>query len=187
MKYLVIGLGNIGEEYNDTRHNIGFKVLDAFVEASNTSFKADRFGQLATVKFRGRTILLLKPDTFMNLSGRAVKHWMNAEKIKSENVLIITDDLALPFGKLRLRGKGSDGGHNGLKSIIQEIGHQSFPRLRFGIASNFSKGSQVNYVLGKWEDEELQSLGERIEICCDLIKSFTYNPLGRIMSEFNAK
>lgn len=187
MKYLIVGLGNIGSEYEETRHNIGFKVLDAFAKVSNIFFEPNRLGDVAKTKFRGRTILLLKPSTFMNLSGKAIKYWMQAEKIPQENVLIITDDLALPFGKIRIRGKGSDGGHNGIKSVIEHLGNQNFPRLRFGISDEFSKGKQVDYVLGKWKKEELVSLDDRIEICCDAIKNFSFNPLGRVMSEFNSK
>ena len=149
MKYLVVGLGNIGSEYENTRHNIGFKVLDALAEASNIFFKTDRLGDVAILKHRGRTIFLLKPNTFMNLSGKAVRYWMQNEKIPAERVLIVTDDLALPFGKLRMRAKGSDGGHNGIKSVIEVLGSPVFPRLRFGISNEFNKGGQVNYVLLK--------------------------------------
>lgn len=187
MKYLIVGLGNIGSDYDETRHNIGFKVLDAFAKASNSCFETNRLGDTATVKFRGRTLILLKPSTFMNLSGKAVQYWMQAEKIPQDKVLIITDDLALPFGKIRIRGKGSDGGHNGIKSIIETLGNASFPRLRFGISNEFSKGQQVNYVLGKWTKEEDDALVERVSICCDAIKNFSFNPLGRVMSEFNSK
>lgn len=187
MKYLIVGLGNIGSEYEETRHNIGFKVLDAFAKVSNTCFTPDRLGGVARVKHRGRSLVLLKPSTFMNLSGKAVQYWMQAEKIPVDKVLIITDDLALPFGKIRIRGKGSDGGHNGLKSIIASLGNQNFPRLRFGISNEFSKGHQVNYVLGKWTEEEQKSLSSRVDLCLNVIKSFSFNPLGRVMSEFNGK
>lgn len=187
MKYLIVGLGNIGSEYEETRHNIGFKVLDAFAKVSNTCFEPNRFGSVSTIKFRGRTLIMLKPDTFMNLSGNAVRYWMQAEKIPQDKVLIITDDLALPFGKLRIRGKGSDGGHNGIKSIIAQLGNQNFPRLRFGISDEFAKGKQVDYVLGKWSRDEERLLPERIELCCEAIKNFTFNPLSRVMSEFNSK
>lgn len=187
MKYLIVGLGNIGSEYEETRHNIGFKVLDAFAKVSNTCFTPDRLGDVARVKHRGRSLVLLKPSTFMNLSGKAVQYWMQAEKISVDKVLIITDDLALPFGKIRIRGKGSDGGHNGLKSIIASLGNQNFPRLRFGISNEFSKGHQVNYVLGKWTEEEQKSLSARVDLCLNVIKSFSFNPLGRVMSEFNGK
>ena len=187
MKYLIVGLGNIGGEYAETRHNIGFKVLDAFAKASNIFFNPSRLGDTATFKFKGRTLILLKPSTFMNLSGKAVRYWMQEEKIPESNILIITDDLALPFGKIRIREKGSDGGHNGIKSIIEVLGHPNFPRLRFGISNQFSEGKQVDYVLGQWNSEELKTLPERIDICCEAIKSVAFNPLGRVMSEFNAK
>lgn len=187
MKYLIVGLGNIGEEYEETRHNIGFKVLDAFAKASNICFSPNRLGDVVVTKQRGRTLILLKPSTFMNLSGKAVQYWMQAEKIPADNVLIITDDLALPFGKIRIRAKGSDGGHNGIKSIIASLGNQSFPRLRFGISDEFTKGNQISYVLGKWTSEELITLDERISICCDAIKNFTFNPIGRVMNVFNSK
>jgi PTH1 family peptidyl-tRNA hydrolase len=187
MKYLIVGLGNIGSEYEETRHNIGFKVLDAFAKASNIFFTPNRLGDVVITKQRGRTLVLLKPSTFMNLSGKAVQYWMGAEKIPADNVMIITDDLALPFGKIRIRAKGSDGGHNGIKSIIAALGNQSFPRLRFGISDEFSKGNQVSYVLGKWNEQELETLDERVTICCDAVKNFTFNPLGRVMSVFNSK
>jgi PTH1 family peptidyl-tRNA hydrolase len=185
MKYLIVGLGNIGSEYKETRHNIGFKVLDALVNASNTSFKTERLGDVAKLKYRGRNLICLKPSTYMNLSGKAVRYWMQQEKIPEDRVLIITDDLSLPFGKIRLRGKGSDGGHNGLKSIQEILGHPNYARVRFGIAAEFSKGNQIDYVLGKWATEEKKSLDERVELVTELIKSFSLNPLQRVMSEFN--
>lgn len=180
MKYLIVGLGNIGSEYKNTRHNIGFKILDAFVNASNSSFRTDRLGDVAEVKHRGRTLVCLKPSTYMNLSGKAVRYWMNQEKIPIERVLVITDELALPFGKIRLRAKGSDGGHNGLKSIQEVLGNSNYPRLRFGIGSEFSKGHQVDYVLGEWNAEEIEKLPERITLTSDLIKSFAFNPIQRL-------
>jgi PTH1 family peptidyl-tRNA hydrolase len=185
MKYLIVGLGNIGSEYKETRHNIGFKVLDALVNASNTSFKTERLGDVAKLKYRGRNLICLKPSTYMNLSGKAVRYWMQQEKIPEDRVLIITDDLSLPFGKIRLRGKGSDGGHNGLKSIQEILGHPNYARVRFGIAAEFSKGNQIDYVLGKWATEEKKSLDKRVELVTELIKSFSLNPLQRVMSEFN--
>ena len=187
MKYLVFGLGNIGEEYNNTRHNIGFKVLDAFAEASNTSFKTDRLGDIASVKFKGRNFILVKPSTYMNLSGKTVKYWMDKEKVKVENVLVITDDLAIPYGSIRMKGKGSDGGHNGLKSIIQSLGRNDFPRIRFGIGSNFSKGQQVDYVLGKWSLEEKKTLNSRVEHSIEMIKAFGTIGIQRTMNSFNIK
>jgi PTH1 family peptidyl-tRNA hydrolase len=187
MKYLIVGLGNIGTEYENTRHNIGFNVLDALVKASNTCFKPDRLGDKAELKIKGRTLICIKPSTFMNLSGKAVNYWLQKEKISIENLLIITDDLALPFGKIRLKGKGSDGGHNGLKNIQLTLGHSNYARLRFGISSTFDKGQQVNYVLGSWHEEEKENLKERIAICGDLVKAFVTIGLDRTMSNFNNK
>lgn len=187
MKYLVVGLGNIGAEYENTRHNIGFKTLDALTKASNVVFSPNRLGDTAEIKFKGRKLILLKPSTYMNLSGKAVAYWMQAEKIPLDRVLIITDDLALPFGALRLKGKGSDGGHNGLKSINATLGTQNYARLRFGVGSEFAKGRQVEYVLGEWSAEEEEKLEERVDKCCQIIKAFTVNTLGRVMSDFNGK
>tara|TARA_B100001175_G_C19132176_1_gene459502 strand:- start:54 stop:617 length:564 start_codon:yes stop_codon:yes gene_type:complete len=187
MKYLIVGLGNIGSEYKETRHNIGFKVLDALIDASNSSFKTERLGDVAQLKHRGRTLICLKPSTYMNLSGNAIRYWMQSEKIPQERVLVITDDLSLPFGKIRLRSKGSDGGHNGLKSIQEVLGNPNYARVRFGIAAEYSKGKQIDYVLGEWNSEEKKELQERIEIVLDLIKSFSTNPIQRVMSDFNGK
>ena len=187
MKYLIVGLGNIGSEYKETRHNIGFKVLDALVNASNSSFKTERLGDVAQIKHKGRTLVCLKPSTYMNLSGKSIRYWMQQEKIPHERILVITDDLSLPFGKIRLRSKGSDGGHNGLKSIQEVLGNPNYSRVRFGIASEFNKGQQVDYVLGEWNSEEKKELLERIEIILDLIKSFTTNPIQRVMSDFNGR
>lgn len=187
MKFLIVGLGNIGAEYDETRHNIGFKVLDAFAEASSAVFKPDRYGDRADVKFRGRTFVCIKPSTYMNLSGKAVHYWMQKEKIPHDKLLIITDDIALPFGKLRLKPKGSDGGHNGLKNIQQLIGGAKYPRLRFGVGSDFGRGRQVEYVLGKWSDEENTILPERIETCIEIIKSFGTIGMDRTMNQFNNK
>ena len=165
MKYLIVGLGNIGPEYQNTRHNIGFRVLDAFVKASNAVFEDMRYGAVATVKLKGRTLILLKPNTYMNLSGKAVSYWMQKEKIDLSNLFVVVDDLALPFGTIRLRSKGSDGGHNGLKSINQLLGTQAYTRLRFGIGDNFSKGRQVDYVLGEWSDGEEERLPAMLKHC----------------------
>lgn len=187
MKYLVVGLGNIGAEYEETRHNIGFKILDAFCEASNIYFKEERYGAVSLAKHRGRQIVLLKPNTYMNLSGKAVRYWMQKESIPIERVLIITDDLSLPFGTLRVRAKGSDGGHNGLKSIIQELGNQAFPRLKFGISNDFAKGQQVDYVLGKWDEGERKLMPERLDMCVKLIKDFSFISIGQLMSSYNGK
>jgi len=187
MKYLIVGLGNIGAEYENTRHNIGFKTLDALAEASGVFFAPNRLADTATLKFKGRTLILAKPTTYMNLSGKTVAYWMQAEKIPLERVLIITDDLALPFGALRLKGKGSDGGHNGLKSINALLGTQNYPRLRFGVGNEFAKGKQVDYVLGEWDEEEAEKLPERLEQCQKIIKAFCTNTLQRVMSDFNGK
>lgn len=187
MKYLIVGLGNIGAEYENTRHNIGFKTLDAFAKASNVVFEPNRLGDTAEVKFKGRKLLLVKPTTYMNLSGKSVNYWMQTEKIPIERVLIITDDIALPFGALRLKGKGSDGGHNGLKNINAVLGTQDYARLRFGVGSEFSKGKQVDYVLGQWSEEEEAKLEERIAMVQKIIQAFTVNTLGRVMSDYNGK
>ncbi|MFM2201800.1 MAG: peptidyl-tRNA hydrolase [Bacteroidota bacterium] len=187
MKFLIVGLGNIGSEYAETRHNIGFKVLDALVGASNLFFKTDRYGDVCELKHKGRMFILLKPSTFMNLSGNAVRYWMQQEKIALENVLIVTDDLALPYGKLRLRGQGSDGGHNGLKHINQILQTTQYARLRFGISAEFSKGQQVDYVLGLWSEEELKTLKEHIDRAGKAVLSFGLIGLPRTMNEFNTK
>ena len=187
MKYLIVGLGNIGDEYENTRHNIGFKTLDTFAKVSNVSFSTSKLGDTATVKFKGRTLILLKPSTYMNLSGKAVNYWMQQEKIKQENTFIITDDLALPFGKQRLKGKGSDGGHNGLKSINEVLGSTKYARLRFGVGSEFSAGKQVSYVLGEWSSEEETQLEERLTVCTQIIQAFSTIGLDRTMSGFNNK
>ncbi len=186
-KFLIIGLGNIGEEYRETRHNIGFKIVEALANKESASFKSVRFGEMAEVKVKGRTALLLKPNTYMNLSGKAVKYWMDAEKIPVENVLVITDDLNLSFGTIRIKAKGSDGGHNGLKSLQAELQSQAYPRFRFGISDAFKKGQQVDYVLGKWSPEEIRLLPERLEISAEAIKSFVFSGLQNTMNQFNGK
>ena len=187
MKFLIVGLGNIGSEYAETRHNIGFKVLDALAGASNLFFKTDRYGDVCELKHKGRMFILLKPSTFMNLSGNAVRYWMQQEKIALENVLVVTDDLALPYGKLRMRGQGSDGGHNGLKHINQILQTTQYARLRFGISAEFSKGQQVDYVLGLWSEEELKTLKEDIERAGKAVLSFGLIGLPRTMNEVNTK
>lgn len=187
MKYLIVGLGNIGPEYQDTRHNIGFTILDAFAKASNVFFEDRRYGFVCEVKIKGRTLILLKPSTFMNLSGNAVRYWMNKEKIEDENLLVIVDDLALPFGTLRLKPKGSEAGHNGLRNIQEVLGHQNYARLRFGIGSDFPKGFQVPYVLGKWDSEQAAALPERADKAIEIIKSFCLAGLQLTMTQFNNK
>ncbi|WP_348798117.1 aminoacyl-tRNA hydrolase [Flavobacterium adhaerens] len=186
-KYLIVGLGNIGAEYVNTRHNIGFKVLDFIAQKEAISFETVKLGALAEYKFKGRTFLLLKPNTYMNLSGKAVKFWMDKENIPQENILIITDDLNLPFGAIRIRKKGSDGGHNGLKNINQILNSQEYPRFRFGISDEFKKGQQVNYVLGEWDDTEKAKLPERLELASEIIKSFGTAGLENTMTSFNGK
>lgn len=187
MKYLIVGLGNIGAEYAETRHNIGFKVLDALAKASNTVFVSSRYGDIAEFKFKGRTFVLLKPSTYMNLSGKAVSYWLKAEKIDVENMLVIVDDIAIPFGTIRIRTKGSDGGHNGLKNINELLGHNNYSRLRFGIGGDFPRGMQIDYVLGTWSDEERNALEEKMEPACEAIKSFGTQGIERTMNTYNKK
>lgn len=187
MKYLVVGLGNPGSKYVQTRHNIGFKVVDAFSEMCNTNFETKKLGEVALAKYKGRQIYLLKPNTFMNLSGKAVNYWMQTEKIPLENVLIITDDLSLPFGKLRMKGKGSDGGHNGLKDIQSTLQTNEYARLRFGVGADFKQGQQVDYVLGDWNEKELESLKERIQVATEFIKGFSTIGIGLTMTNWNGK
>ena len=187
MKYLIVGLGNIGEEYSNTRHNIGFIVLDALAKASNLIFTEQRYGSVSEYKFKGRKYILLKPNTYMNLSGKAVNYWLQKEKIPIEHLLVIVDDLALPFGKIRIKEKGGAGGHNGLTHINDTLGTQKYARLRFGIGDEFAKGKQVNYVLGKWSSEEKEKLKNRIEIALESIKSFGSIGISRTMNFFNNK
>jgi PTH1 family peptidyl-tRNA hydrolase len=187
MKYLIVGLGNPGSEYEETRHNIGFKVVDALAKELGDSFSLNKAAFRAEVKFKGRTLILIKPITYMNLSGKAVNYWMQTEKILIENLVVITDDIALPFGKLRMKGKGSDGGHNGLKDIQATLNTQEYTRLRFGVGSDFSKGRQADYVLGKWTKEENLDLPARIDVATEFIKSFTTIGLAMTMTNWNGK
>lgn len=187
MKYLIVGLGNIGDEYRETRHNIGFMVLDALAKASNIVFKDGRYGAITTLSVKGRQLILLKPSTYMNLSGNAVRYWMQQEKIPLENVLVVVDDLALPFGSLRLKGKGSDAGHNGLKHIAATLGTQNYARLRFGIGNDFPKGAQVDYVLGNFDEEDRKQMPERLELAGEIIKSFCLAGLNLTMNQYNNK
>ncbi len=187
MKYLVVGLGNIGAEYAQTRHNIGFKVLDALAEASNISFTSSRYGSIAQLKHKGRTIILLKPSTYMNLSGKAVRYWLDAEKVPVENLLIISDDIAIPFGQLRMRMKGSAGGHNGLKNITELLGNDNYSRMRFGVGGDFARGHQIDYVLGEWSSEELDAMPERLKLFGDAILSFATAGVQLTMNSFNKK
>ena len=187
MKFLIVGLGNIGSEYAHTRHNIGFDTLDAFAQASNAVFTDKRYGAIAEVKLKGHQLILLKPSTYMNLSGNAVRYWMQQEKIPVEQLLVVVDDLALPFGTLRLKPKGSDAVHNGLKNIQELIGTQAYPRLRFGIGNDFPQGGQIDYVLGKIPAEQQQCKEERIAIACEIIKSFCLAGIQITMNQYNNK
>lgn len=187
MKYLIVGLGNIGAEYQDTRHNIGFSVLDTLAKVSNLVFTDGRYGATANLPVKGRTLILLKPSTYMNLSGNAVRYYMQKENIPLENLLIIVDDLSLPFGTLRLKGKGSDGGHNGLKHIAQILGTQNYARLRFGIGNDFPRGAQIEYVLGKFSDEEQKNMSERLNKAGEIIKSFCLAGISITMNQYNKK
>ena len=187
MKYLIVGLGNIGEEYRNTRHNIGFMVLDALAKASNLVFKDGRYGATTTLSIKGRQLILLKPSTYMNLSGNAVRYWMQQENIPLENVLIVVDDLALPFGSLRLKGKGSDAGHNGLKHIAATLGTQNYARLRFGIGNEFPRGGQIDFVLGHFSEEDMKAMPERLETAGEIVKSFCLAGLNITMNQYNKK
>jgi PTH1 family peptidyl-tRNA hydrolase len=186
-KFLIVGLGNIGAEYVNTRHNIGFKVVDHFAKKENISFQTLKLGDVVEFKIKGRTLLLLKPNTYMNLSGKAVKFWMEKENIEKENILVITDDLNLSFGTIRIKAKGSDGGHNGLKSIQSLLNTTEYPRFRFGISDEFKKGRQVDYVLGEWNEDEKVKLPERLDKSVEVILSFALAGLAHTMNEFNGK
>ena len=187
MKFLIVGLGNIGAEYQDTRHNIGFTILDAFAEASNVVFTSQRYGAVAQMRLKNQQLVLLKPSTYMNRSGEAVRYWMQKEKIDIDHLLVIVDDLALPFGTIRLRGKGADGGHNGLKNINALVGSQNYARLRFGIGNDFPQGAQVDYVLGPLTAEEQQLLPERLKKATDAIKAFCLSGISFAMTNYNNK
>ena len=186
-KFLIVGLGNIGEKYENTRHNIGFKVLDHLALKEELTFETQKLGDITTYKYKGRTFILLKPSTYMNLSGKSVLYWMTKEKIPLENLLIITDDLNLPFGTLRVKTKGSDGGHNGLKDIQEKLNTTKYNRFRFGISDAFSKGRQVDYVLGEWEEDEIQKLPERLDKSLEIIKSFGTAGINNTMNTYNGK
>ena len=187
MKYLIVGLGNIGSEYENTRHNIGFRVLDALAKASNLIFSDGRYGATCEMKIKGRTLVLLKPSTYMNLSGNAVRFWLQKENISIENLLVVVDDLALPFGTLRLKPRGSDAGRNGLKHIQQILGTDNYARLRFGIGNDFPRGGQVNFVLGSFPPEEEKILPEKFERAGEIIKSFCLAGIQLTMTQFNNK
>jgi PTH1 family peptidyl-tRNA hydrolase len=178
-KFLIIGLGNIGDEYAHTRHNIGFDILDYLAKENDLKFKTDRLADVTEFKYKGKQLVLIKPSTYMNLSGKAMNYWMQTEKIPVENCLVIVDELALPFGKIRIGPKGSDGGHNGLKNIQETLQTTNYARMRFGISNEFGKGNQVNYVLGKWSDEEKKALNDRLKVASDAIKAFAFIVLQR--------
>jgi PTH1 family peptidyl-tRNA hydrolase len=184
-KFLIVGLGNIGAEYENTRHNIGFKILDELAALEGVSFQTEKLGDLASFRFKGKSFLLLKPSTYMNLSGKSVKYWLDKEKIKPENLLVISDDLNLDFGTFRLKAKGSAGGHNGLKDINEKLNNQNYPRFRFGVSANFSRGKQSNYVLGEWSKEENRFLPELLLKGANLVKSFGTSGIGNTMNAFN--
>lgn len=185
MKYLIVGLGNIGSEYDQTRHNIGFDVLNYMAKDASCPFKNETLGDLAEIKFKGRTLILLKPSTYMNLSGKSVKYWMNKHKIQPENLLVIVDDLHLDLGKMRLRAKGSDGGHNGLKDIHEKLGHNEFIRLRMGIGKDFHPGQQVNYVLGKWKKDQIEEVETMIIKASEAVRNFATIGLKLAMDNLN--
>ena len=184
-KFLIVGLGNIGEKYANTRHNIGFKILDEVAEEHKVSFETEKLGDVSNFRYKGRTFILLKPSTFMNLSGKAVKYWMQKEKISIDNILIVTDDLNIDFGTIRIKAKGSDRGHNGLKDIQEKLGTNKYPRFRFGVGNNYSKGRQVDYVLGTWNELEENALQERLKKSTQLIRSFVFAGPKNTMNQFN--
>ena len=187
MKYLIVGLGNIGSEYQNTRHNIGFRILDAFAEASNISFSTERYGDVAHMRLKNKQLVLLKPSTYMNLSGNAVRYWKEKESIDINNILVLVDDIALPFGAIRIKQRGSDAGHNGLKNIAQMLDTDAYPRLRFGIGDNYPRGCQIDYVLGQFTDEERAELPARIEVADDAIREFVLAGIQNAMCKFNNK
>lgn len=186
-KFLIVGLGNIGETYTNTRHNIGFKIVDEVAQEHKVTFETEKLGDVATFRFKGRTFVLLKPSTYMNLSGKAVKYWMQQENIRIENILIITDDVHIDFGTIRLKAKGSAGGHNGLKDIQEKLNTQQYARFRFGVGGNFGKGKQVDYVLGHWTKEETSQLIERLPVSANVVVSFGTAGLDNTMNTFNGK
>lgn len=185
MSFLIAGLGNIGDEYENTRHNAGFKIADELARLNKASFQLERLAFFAEYKSRGKKVFLIKPTTYMNLSGKAVRYWMNELKIPQQNLLVVLDDIALPFGTIRIRQKGSDGGHNGLKDIDATLGNQNYARLRFGVGNEFAKGRQVDYVLGKWGVEEMKTLHERISVACEGVNSFMFEGIERAMTKYN--
>ncbi|MCQ2342024.1 MAG: aminoacyl-tRNA hydrolase [Paludibacteraceae bacterium] len=186
-KFLIVGLGNIGDEYHNTRHNIGFKILDAFAEASNIAFEDKRYGFIGKGRIKNAELVLLKPSTFMNLSGNAVRYWMNEEKIPLENLLVLVDDLNLPFGTIRIRKQGSNGGHNGLGHIQQVLGTDNYARVRFGLGNDYPKGAQIHFVLGQWTEDEEKAMPERLAITNQIIPSFCLQGIDKTMNLYNGK
>lgn len=184
-KFLLAGLGNIGSDYAGTRHNIGFDIVDALVKKHGQQFRSDRLADVAEYKWRGKHLTIIKPTTYMNLSGRAVKYWMDKEKVEIDNILVILDDLALPLNKIRLRPTGSDAGHNGLTSIQESLGTDKYPKLRFGIGNNYPKGSQADFVLGRWTPDELPLVNLKVEKCVEVVESFMTRGIGQTMTEWN--
>ncbi|WP_339841487.1 aminoacyl-tRNA hydrolase [uncultured Maribacter sp.] len=184
-KYLIVGLGNIGDEYAETRHNIGFKVLDEVAKAHDFNFETAKLGDIGSFKIKGRTVICLKPSTYMNRSGKALKYWMDKEKIPLGNILVITDDINLPFGTIRIKTKGSNGGHNGLKDIQLFLATISYNRFRFGVGADFGNGKQVDYVLGQWNDEEKETIAERLQRSTEVISSFVLAGIARTMNQYN--
>jgi len=187
MKYLLVGIGNVGEAYVHTRHNVGFDVVDAFAARHGMEFQPDRYAELAEGRWKGKQLILLKPTTYVNLSGKAVKYWMDKEKVPMQNLLVVVDDVALPLDTVRLRPGGSDGGHNGLKHIQEMLGTQEFARLRFGIGQDYPRGRQVEYVLGKWKPEEWEMVQKKIILCVDILESFISRGIAATMNDFNAR
>lgn len=187
MKYLITGLGNIGAEYADTRHNIGFMMIDAFAKKQEAAWQSGRYGDIAHTRVKNAEMTLLKPSTYMNLSGQAVRYWAQKENIPQKNILIIVDDLSLPVGKIRMRGNGSAGGHNGLKSIEECLGSASYARIKFGIGNDFPRGTQIDFVLGQFSDEDKTIIGERADYVGEMIKSFCLQGLDRTMNQYNKK
>ena len=186
-KFLIVGLGNIGPEYEGTRHNAGFMAADALVESCGGTWQSGRYGDMATVRVKNCELMVLKPSTFMNLSGVAVRYWMNHERLPLENLLVVVDDIALPFGAIRLRTGGADAGHNGLKNIAEQLGNQRYSRLRFGVGNDFPRGGQIDYVLGKFPTEELQEMPEKMKRAIEIIKSFCLAGIDITMNQYNKK
>lgn len=185
MKFLIACLGNIGAEYDDTRHNIGFKIADRLAADSNASFTTSRLAQVSEMKYKGRSLLVIKPTTFMNLSGKAVQYWLRQEKIPLSNLLVVNDDIALPLGTLRMKKQGAAGGHNGLTDIIEKLGTEVFCRLRFGIGNDFPRGRQVDFVLGKWKPSEMPVVEQRVDVAAEMVKSFVVQGADRTMNQYN--